>query len=747
MARRRDGQKSTKPQLRAEAERRLAHAAPLDSELGPEELVHELRVHQIELEMQNESLRQSQLAMEESRDRYVDLYEYAPVGYCTLAANGQIAGVNLTGATLLGVERKRLRQHRFDLYVTPQDRECWRRLFVTAMGTRTHQRCELDLQRGDGSVLPVSVDCVRMDNGADAPMLRVTLADISDRRRAEEELRIAAVAFESDQGTIVTDPNGVVVRVNQAFTRLTGHSPAEVIGRPATLLKSARQDTAFYQRIRDALKQQKYWQGEIWNRRKSGEIYAAWLTITAVCGPDGEVSHYVGTFSDITPNKEAEAEIHRMAFFDPLTKLPNRRLLYDRVGQAMATSSRNRRYGALLFVDLDNFKNLNDTRGHDAGDQWLIEVARRLQAGVRAGDTVARLGGDEFVVMLEGLSSEPRPAAIQAGLVCETLRESIARPYDVGGLEYSGASSIGVGLFQNHEVTIDELLKRIDMAMYQAKSVGRNAVRFFDPAMQTALDERGAFEAELRLALVREQLHLYYQVQVDGMGRVSGAEALLRWEHPQRGLTLPAEFIRLAEDTGLILPIGRWVLESACAQLKAWQAVPDMRAIPLAINLGVRQLRQPGFVDEVRVGLSDAGIDPGRLTLELTERAVLDDLDDTIDKMRALKTIGVGLAIDDFGTGYSSLTCLRRLPLDQLKIDGSIVSHVADDAGSAAAVEALNFLGRSLGLEVIAEGVETEAQLERLRQYGCTAFQGFLFSRPLALAGFEAFVRNNGATR
>jgi len=567
--------------------------------------------------------------------------------------------------------------------------------------------------------------------------VRVTLTDVSERCFAEEALRIAAIAFESQEGMLVTDPASVIVRVNQAFTRLTGYSAEEVVGRTPALLKSGRQDSDFYRRMWALLKEKKYWQGEIWNRRKDGRLFAEWLTITAVCDPDGAVTHYVGAFSEITRNKEAEAEIHRLAFYDPLTRLPNRRLLYDRLGQAMAASARNDRYGALLFLDLDNFKNLNDTRGHDVGDRLLVETARRLQANLREGDTVARLGGDEFVVMLEGLGSNAREAVVLADLAGENLRRVLAQPFVLDGFEYHGTSSIGVGLFRGHEVTVDELLKHADLAMYQAKNAGRNALRFFDPAMQAALDERSAMEAELRQALNLGQLQLHLQAQFDGTRRLVGAEALLRWSHPKRGLVPPAEFIALAEDTGLILPIGHWVLETACGLLRDWQNRPALGELTLAVKVGTRQFRQPGFVDEVRQVLADTGADPSRLRIGLTERTVLDRVDDVIAKMQALQALGIGLSLDDFGTGHSSLSYLRRLPLDQLKVDGSFVRDLASDPNDAAIVNTIFTMGRTLGLSVIAEGVETEAQLETLGRFGCAAYQGCLFGRPLPQGDFQ----------
>ena len=740
---------SPKPKpLRAAAEAKLAHATAQATSRSAEELLHELQVHQIELEMQNEALRQAQIELEASRDRYVDLYEFAPVGYLTLSHAGLIEQINLTGAALLGEERKQLLQRRFVSWVASEDQDHWQRQFMQVAQKGEKLSCELPLQRSDGSRFYAHMDCLPL--AGTVPLVRIALSDISERRHAEEELRIAAIAFDSQEGVMVTDSHGVIVRVNHAFTRLTGYRAEEAVGQTPALLRSGRHDKTFYDHMWRTLREKGYWQGEMWNRRKNGKIYAEWLTVSAVKTPDSETTHYVGTFSEITRNKEAEAEIHRLAYYDPLTHLPNRRLLMDRLDQAVAGSARSGCHGAVLFLDLDNFKTLNDTRGHAVGDLLLSDVAQRLQTGVREGDTISRmgdtisrLGGDEFVVVLEDLSTDATEAAAQARLVGEKVRGALARPYNLNGRVFHCAASVGVTLFQDHEESVETLLKQADLALYQAKGAGRNCLRFFDPAMQSTLDEVSALEADLRLALPQAQLQLYYQPQVDSMRRVIGAEALLRWHHPQRGSVAPDAFIPLAEETGLILPIGRWVLEAACAQIKAWSDKDATRHLRLAVNVSPRQFRQAGFVAEVKQVLADTGADPSRLKIELTESLVIDNVAETIARMEALKALGVGFSLDDFGTGYSSLSYLKRLPLAQLKIDRSFVFDLATDPNDAAIVQTIITMGHTLGLNVIAEGVETEAQLERLDQYGCTAFQGFLFSRPVPLAAFEELLKRH----
>jgi diguanylate cyclase (GGDEF)-like protein len=462
------------------------------------------------------------------------------------------------------------------------------------------------------------------------------------------------------------------------------------------------------------------------------------IQITERRTPDGGL---VIIYHDVTALRLASAEIENLAFYDPLTHLPNRRLLVDRMEQAMASSARSGREGALLFIDLDHFKTLNDTLGHDIGDLLLQQVALRLASCVREGDTVARLGGDEFVVMLADLSEQAMNAATQAEGVASKILGALNQPYTLATHEYRSTPSIGVALFDGHQIAIEEVLKQADIAMYQAKKAGRNTLRLFDPGMQSAITARAALELDLGKAILEREFLLYYQPQVDASGRVIGAEALLRWRHPERGLVSPAEFIPLAEETGLILPLGHWVLETACAQLAVWSRSPAMAELSLAVNVSARQFSLPHFVQEVMTVVQRTGVTPAQLKLELTESLLLDNAEDIIAKMLALKALGVSFSLDDFGTGYSSLSYLKRLPLDQLKIDRSFVRDVLIDPNDAAIARTVVALGQSLGLTVIAEGVETEAQRDFLAANGCLAYQGYLFSPPLPSDEFERFVR------
>jgi diguanylate cyclase (GGDEF)-like protein/PAS domain S-box-containing protein len=561
--------------------------------------------------------------------------------------------------------------------------------------------------------------------------------DITEQRAAAEELRIAAATFQSQEAVLITDAGATIIRVNQAFQDITGYRAEEVIGKNPNILKSGRHDATFYQAMWSSLRDTGMWSGEVWDRRKNGDIYPKYMTITAVYDDKQQLTNYVAVSTDISQRKQSEEEIHQLAFYDPLTRLPNRRLLLDRLYQSMAVSMRSNRHGALLILDLDHFKTINDTLGHAMGDRLLIEVAHRLRTSVREGDTVARLGGDEFVVLLEGLSSHPEEAATQAELAGEKIRVDLGRTYTMNNLEHHSTPSIGISLFRGHTEDVENLLKHADVALYQAKSAGRNAIRFFDPNMQAALEKRASMEADLRHALSKRQFQLHFQIQVDSQTRPVGAEVLLRWEHPDRGMVFPDQFIPLAEETGLIVPIGLWVLEVACAQLKAWQDDALTRDLTLAVNVSARQFRQADFVAQVQRVLLECGAKPSLLKLELTESVVLENVDDTIEKMQALKLLGVEFSMDDFGTGHSSLSYLKRLPLDQIKIDRSFVRDIATDPNDAAIVNTIIAMTRTLCLNVIAEGVETEAQREFLDRHGCHVFQGYLFSEPVPLAHFE----------
>ena len=987
-----------KKSLRSEAEQHLAQLPKADSSLhSNEELLQELRVHQVELEMQNEQLRMAQIELEQSRDRYIDFYDFAPVGYFTLNVNGLIDEINLTAAALLGLERDKLTHHHFASLVATEDGGRWHLFFRNVLKSDKTQTCELTLRRANGPHLYARLDCLSLNNngrvakvsvvltditerkqavnsllekeerlalatlhngvgiwelnlisqkmiwddsmyalfhikredfigteeawreslhpddlergdrevaaairgekpfdtefrvvwpngeihhikavakvfrdeqgkplrmlginvditdrkrsdaernrllkiledaqdfiamsdmhahltylnaagaelvglphdvdlsnleikdmhpewatrkvleegvpavlkhgywqgetalmhrdGHETPVLQMLLLhrdelgnpenlstimrDITDRKQAESELRIAATAFESQEGMSVTDANGSILRVNKAFTDITGYSAEEVIGKSSSILKSGRHDADFYKAIWESVSSTGAWEGEIWNRRKNGEVHPEHLTITAVRNAEGVVTNYVSTLTDITLTKAAEDEIKHLAFYDPLTRLPNRRLLLDRLRQSLASIERSGRTGALLFIDLDNFKTLNDTLGHDIGDILLQQVANRLESCVREGDTVARLGGDEFVIMLEDLSKDSIEAAEQTELVGNKVLSTLNQTYQLAAHEYHNTPSIGATLFSDNSQSIDDLMKQADIAMYQSKKAGRNTLHFFDPKMQETIDTRATLERDLRNALDKQQFQLYFQLQVDGIQedgthRPIGAEILIRWLHPEHGLISPAQFIPLAEETGLILPIGQWVLDTACAQIKRWEQHDIAKGFVLAVNVSAKQFRQEDFVDKVKVVVNHHAINPNLLKLELTESLLLENIEDTISTMSELRNFGVQFSLDDFGIGYSSLQYLKRLPLDQLKIDQSFVRDIASDSSDSAIVRTIIAMARSLNLNYIAEGVETEEQKQLLLNMGCTHYQGYLYGKPMPIEQFEALLK------
>jgi diguanylate cyclase (GGDEF)-like protein/PAS domain S-box-containing protein len=581
----------------------------------------------------------------------------------------------------------------------------------------------------------------------DVPCVLTITRDISAAKAAEQLLTQAAEALRVSEERYRTvfqtslDPILInrtsdrrFIDVNQAFLNVMGFARDEVIGRTSLEL-NLWADPRDLENVDEILRQTLQCRNvEIQFRKKNGETLWG-LMSSSVIDIDG-VKCVLTVTRDISSAKAAEEEIRSLAFYDPLTGLPNRRLLMERLHLTLASSARTGRLRALLFVDLDNFKTLNDTLGHQTGDLLLQESARRLAACVREADTVGRLGGDEFVLMLEDLSDLPEDAAAQAKAVGEKILSVVTQPYLLNGRECRSSASIGISVFGGRRESSNEILQQADIAMYQANAAGRNTMRFFAPALQAAVNARAALEEELRESIKSSQFVLYFQPQVD-RNRLIGAEALLRWNHPSRNLLPPGEFIPLAEETGLILPLGKWVLEAACAQIAAWAGNKQTARLAVSINISARQFHQPEFVEQVLHALDLAGANPANLRLELTESILVENVQDVIDKMKELKSLGLRFSLDDFGTGYSSLAYLKKLPLDQVKIDRSFVRDILTEESSAAIAQTIISLSRAMGLPVIAEGVETEEQRECLTRMGCHAFQGFLFGRPLPLEEFR----------
>jgi diguanylate cyclase (GGDEF)-like protein/PAS domain S-box-containing protein len=590
--------------------------------------------------------------------------------------------------------------------------------------------------RKDGAAIPVEYWSNPIVTDGVVVGAIATFIDITERQRAKAQLELAATVFEqSGEGILITDAQHKIILVNQAFIAITGYSESDALGHDPSILSSGRHDQAFYRAMWDDIRTQGRWQGEVWNRRKDGSLYPEQLSIIRVLDAKGEVIHYIGISSDITQHKEAQARIQRLAHFDPLTGLPNRALLNDRVNHDLSTAQRNHAPLAVLFVDLDHFKNVNDTLGHRIGDELLIAVAGRLKAVVRDVDTVSRQGGDEFILIL------PDTGADGAAHVAGKLLEAVAQPCQIEGFDLTVTLSIGIALYPSDGDDFEALSRSADAAMYRAKHDGRNTYRFFTAEMQARSAHILQMESALRRVLERNQLLLHFQPQLSlPDNRLIGVEALLRWQHPEMGMIAPADFIPIAEESGQILPIGEWALRTAVQQMKAWM---DAGLVPMtmAVNLSAVQFRHPQLPERVAQILDEMKLPPQYLELELTESVAMDDAPAAIAIMDLLHARGVRMSIDDFGTGYSSLSYLKRFKVHRLKIDQSFVRDIGEDPEDRAIVRAIISLAQSLGLHTIAEGVETEAQLTFLREQGCNEVQGYYFSKPMPADAFEAFVR------
>ncbi len=627
---------------------------------------------------------------------------------------------------------------RFMQSVHAEDRPLVQRHLELAPSLESPQGLEHRIVRPDGQTRVVYQLAELLRDSQGRPQRLVgAVQDITERRRSEEHMHLLARIFENTvEGILVTDANGVISMVNRAFSNITGFSAEEAIGQTPRLLSSQRQGREFFEQMWQSLLRQGYWQGEIWNRRKNGEAYPEWLAITAITDPQGRTAHYVGVFHDITEIKRNEEQISFQAYHDALTGLPNRLLFKDRLNMALAHAHRQREGLALLFLDLDDFKNINDSLGHAMGDQLLQAVSRRLVRWVRDEDSVARLGGDEFIMLLVGTHTPDY--AVQ---VASRILETMAEPLRVHGQEFYVTASIGITVYPHDGQDAETLVANADTAMYRAKADGRNNYKLFTPAMNQEVVKRMELERSLRRALREGEFVMHYQPKVELVsGRVVGVEALIRWQRPGLGLVPPAEFIPVDEETGLIVPIGEWVLFTACRAAQGWrrQGFSDLR---VAVNLSPRQFRQRNLVQLVSRALAESGLPAHCLELEVTESVVMHSVEDAILTLEHLSQLGVHLFMDDFGRGYSSLYYLKRFPMHALKIDRSFVSDIVNNPGDASIVDTIISMSRSLNLKVVAEGVETQEQLDFLKGLRCDQMQGFLFSRPLPLEELEALLR------
>lgn len=681
-------------------------------------------------------LKLSNHALIQSETKFRSMFDGSPLGMALNRMDGSFIEANQSFLEIVGYSLNSLKKLSYwDL--TPVRYAKQEQLQLQSLQEHAkYGPYEKEYVNAAGQVVPVRLHGISIQLGDEALIWSI-VEDISSYRDIESALHIAATAFEAQVGIMITDANSVILRVNSTFTEQSGYSNDEIVGQTPRLLKSNLHDRAFYEEMWRTIWRTGTWQGEIWDRRKSGEIYPKWMTIKQIKDSAGNVTHYVGTQNDISARKQDEEKIHQLIYFDSLSALPNRHMLIEKLELALQRSIESRQHGALLFLDMDNFQQLNDTQGHHTGDLLIQAVSQRLQTFVNDHVTVSRLGGDEFVIMLENIGMEQEVAATHAQRQSERVIETLSEVFVLEGFEHYATVSVGVTLFQGESHHHLQLLTQADVAMYAAKQAGKNTYRFFDPLMQHTLEHRAKLESSLRQALNRDQFTLFYQPQVNVTGQTVGVEALIRWEHPELGLVSPGEFIPLAEETHMILSIGRWVLETACRQLTRWHGHPQYGGLSIAVNISPFQFQQEDFVDSLLTVVKAHGVPPAMLKLELTENVVLDDVKEAVEKMKALKTLGFVLSMDDFGTGYSSLNYLRHLPFDQLKIDRSFIVNAHENPLDAYMIEMIADMGVRFGVDIIAEGVETRAQYEYLASLGCAGFQGYYFGRPMAVDALE----------
>ncbi len=720
--------------LRRRAQHQLAQQQPTVSgiDMDTKKLLHELQVHQIELEMQNEELLIAQTEVEASLKRYTELYDMAPVGYLTLGRDGTIHQINLKAAKQLGLFRAQLKQQRFSIFISTDSLPVFNDFLSGVFAERTAQSCELTLLPVDQSpTLIVQFEAIAND---DDQTCRVILVDITERKGNEEQLKLANLVYQAiGEAIMVADTDNRIVTVNPAFTELTGYTLQEAVGCSTALLNSGHQDEAFYQMMWHALETTGHWQGEIWNRRKSGEIYLEWLTINTVYDDQNKVRHRVAMFSDITDQKRAEQTIWQQANFDSLTGLPNRNMFYERLAQEMKKSQRMGLPLALLFLDLDHFKDVNDTLGHSKGDLLLKEMAQRLLLCVRNTDTVARLGGDEFTIILAELHEPDSIERLAQDILCQ-----LTKPFELAGDCAYVSVSIGITLYPEDTDDIDVLIKNADQAMYAAKDQGRNRRHYFTASMQEAALTRMRLINDLRNALAECQFWLAYQPIVElTTGAIHKAEALIRWQHPTRGLISPAEFIPVAEATGMIIDIGDWVFREAAQQTAQWRT-EHHDDFQVSINKSPVQFQKEGdghlaWFDYLR----ELGLPGQSIVVEITEGLLMDAGALITDQLLAFRDAGIQVSLDDFGTGYSSLSYLKKFDIDYLKIDQSFTRNLSPNATDLTLCEAIIVMAHKLGIKVIAEGIETQEQCDLLIAAGCDYGQGYLFSRPVSADEFK----------
>ncbi len=698
----------------------------------------------IERELKEARLRQEAEATKEalhrSENRYRQLVDDSPIPILLIQKN-HIVYLNESSRQALALDKQSnlINQPVSSLFTPESAESVYTRL--NSLDKRVGQPFEATFRRADGKEMHVEVLASSVEHEG-TPATQLVFTDITQRKESEAKLQQAVQIIEHTmEGVVITDNEGRITSVNPAFCEITGYSEAEIIHQHLDTLKSDRHPQEFSEEIWDKIRRSGSWRGEVWNQRKNGEVYPAWMTVSSVRDEHDSILHYVAVFSDITSIKQSQTQLEHLAHHDSLTNLPNRLLFEDRLQHAISQSKRQGRQLAVLFLDLDRFKNINDTLGHAMGDELLKEVAKRLQHILRDGDTAARLGGDEFTVLVENLEDPS-----QAAVVAAKIQESFKTPYQIAGRELHVTTSIGISIYPEDGQTVADLTKNADAAMYQAKEQGRNNYRYYTSELTRTAFERLLLETELRSALNKDQLLLYYQPQISlKNGQMTGAEAVLRWHHPRLGIIPPARFIPLAEESGLIHEIGHWVLKEACEQTR-YLFKQGLFQGRMAINLSVRQIMQTDLILRFEQIIADSGCPPDMLQLEVTEGIFMGQMNQSVPVLDVFKKLGVSIAIDDFGTGYSSLSYLKQLPIDKLKIDRSFIRDLPNDSDAIAITQAIIALGKNLGLHIVAEGVETLAQQALLQKMGCEEGQGYLYSPPVPSNAFEEMLLEGSRT-
>lgn len=724
-----------------------------------QKIVHELNVHQIELSLQNEELahRNAELEAlkqqaERSRDAFNQLFNSTPNGFVIIDHNGLIFHCNDTALTMLKVQEKHLLRRPFSKLVAPINQDIFLGRFKSFIQKPAGKSIELRLLDGNGGTFYVQlmgnqidywkelglIDCLHTQQ---TEFFLLSLIDIDARKKAEEKLLLSDSVFEyTSEGIMVTDADNKIISINSAFTQISGYEPADIIGKNPHILSSGQHGPDFYEAMWDSITKNGFWKGEIINKRKNGMCYPEKLAINLLKDPKGKPYRYIGVFSDITSDKELQQLIEYQATHDPLTKLPNRTLFKDRLQQAIYEANRNNTLVALLFFDLDGFKTLNDTLGHDAGDSLLIAIADRLSDMIRGSDTLARLGGDEFVVILNELADTKAVVTVTDKILSE-----INRPFDFNNSALVISASVGISLYPQDTKNMDELLQFADSAMYASKKTGRNQYTFFDYKMQQQVNHKYSIEQELRLALKYAQICVYFQPIVDlKSGAVVGAETLVRWQHPEKGLILPNDFIPIAEECGLINNLGQLVAELASTAAKGWATVCP--SLYMSLNKSVKQFNLDPHCKNLLSILKASGMPLEQIAIEITESVMMHSFKDYLHTLYNLRDQGIHLFLDDFGTGYSSLSYLKKLPIDKVKIDRSFVKDILTDANDLALVDAIISMTAKLGIDTIAEGIESVEHINQLKQHGCKFGQGYYYAKPMPEKEFLNFIASSPRT-